>query len=152
MSASSSAVRAGLSVMPCLVVHNCEKAIEFYKRTFGAREVRRVLGPEAKYVVVAELTVGNAPFLVAEATTTNPQTSTMLVLDVDDCETVYRKALDSGAKTVMPPMDKFYGARSGTVMDPFGQRWTISMQKERVSATELAERTRDAMLESATSD
>ena len=140
------------TVTPCLVVHECEKAIDFYTRAFGAREVSRLMGPEAKYVVHAVLELGNSTVLVAEATPHFPPTSCILVLEVEDCEIVFREAIAAGAKTLMPPMDKFYGARSGQVVDPFGQRWTISTQKEHLSAAELTERTRAAMLESATSD
>lgn len=153
MPAKQTADRAVLStVTPCLVVHECEKAIEFYGRAFGAVEVSRLMGPEARYVVQAVLRIGDSPILVAEATPHFPPTSCILVVEVEDCETAYRAALAAGAKTLMPPTDKFYGARSGQVVDPFGQRWTISTQKERLSHTELAERTRAAMLESATSD
>jgi PhnB protein len=140
------------TVTPCLVVHECEKAIEFYQRAFGATEVSRLMGPEAKYVVHAVLRIGDSSLLVAEATPHFPPTASIMVVEVEDCEKVYREALAAGAKTLMPPMDKFYGARSGQVVDPFGQRWTISTQKEHLTAAELAERTRAAMLESATSD
>ena len=140
------------TVTPCVVVHECEKAIHFYERAFGAVEVSRLMGPEAKYVVHAVLRIGDSSVLVAEATPHFPPTASIMVVEVEDCEVVYREALAAGAKTLMPPMDKFYGARSGQVVDPFGQRWTISTQKEHLSAAELQERTRAAMLESATSD
>jgi PhnB protein len=140
------------TVTPCLVVHECEKAIAFYERAFGATEVSRLMGPEAKYVVHAVLRIGDSSVLVAEATPHFPPTASIMVIEVEDCEKVFREALACGAKTLMPPTDKFYGARSGQVVDPFGQRWTISTQKEHLSAAELAERTRAAMLESATSD
>jgi PhnB protein len=36
--------------------------------------------------------------------------------------------------------EEFYGARSGSVIDPFGHRWLISTKTEDVSAAEMQRR------------
>ena len=46
----------------------------------------------------------------------------------------------AGAKEVMPVTDQFYGDRSGTLMDPFGHKWTIGTHKEDVSPEEMGRR------------
>ena len=46
----------------------------------------------------------------------------------------------SGAKVLRPVQDQFYGDRSGTVLDPFGHKWTIATHKEDLSAEELQKR------------
>ncbi|MCO5949204.1 VOC family protein [Mucilaginibacter flavidus] len=43
---------------------------------------------------------------------------------VDDCDAVFKKALDNGATTLMPPADQSYG-RNGGVTDVFGNTWWI---------------------------
>jgi PhnB protein len=44
-----------------------------------------------------------------------------------------------------PLSDKFYGDRSGSVIDPFGHRWYISSHKEDVPFEEIQRRAK-AML------
>lgn len=36
--------------------------------------------------------------------------------------------------------DKFYGDRAGSVLDPFGQRWSIMTHKEDISPEEMQRR------------
>jgi uncharacterized glyoxalase superfamily protein PhnB len=47
-------------------------------------------------------------------------------LYVDDVDAAFKRAVDAGAKPVMPPMDMFWGDRYGAVTDPFGHRWSIA--------------------------
>jgi PhnB protein len=46
------------SVNPYLVVRNADKAIEFYKKAFGAEERFRMHGPDGKNTMHAELKIG----------------------------------------------------------------------------------------------
>ena len=49
----------------------------------------------------------------------------------------FKKAVDAGAKVVMPPTDMFWGDRFGKVTDPFGHHWGISTHKEDLAPQEL---------------
>lgn len=42
------------AVTPHLVVREAAKAIEFYKKAFGAEEIARMAGPDGKFVMHAE--------------------------------------------------------------------------------------------------
>ena len=44
---------------------------------------------------------------------------------VEDADETYKKAVENGAETVMPPDDQPYG-RSCGVTDPFGNVWWIT--------------------------
>jgi hypothetical protein len=48
----------------------------------------------------------------------------------------------------MPAADMFYGFRAGAVRDPFGHRWMIQHQFEKVSPEEMQKRW-DAMVQGA---
>jgi PhnB protein len=153
MALSTSAIPPGLGTLtPCLVVQDCGKAADFYAQAFGASEVSRIFGPDGRHVTRAELTIGDSALVVIEATHQTRPTSTLLMVYVDDCEHAFRRAIEAGAKTLMPPMDTFHGSRAGQVVDPFGQRWMLATQMEDVTSVELAERARAASLDSATSD
>jgi PhnB protein len=63
---------------------------------------------------------------------------------VEDCDRVFKRALEHGARETRPLKDQFYGDRSGNLTDPFGHCWTIATHKEDVSPEELQRRA-DAM-------
>jgi PhnB protein len=61
---------------------------------------------------------------------------------VDDVDTVFQRALDAGAKVDgdMKVQDQFYGDRSGTLVDPFGHKWTVATHVEDVPEEEMGRR------------
>jgi PhnB protein len=61
-------------------------------------------------------------------------------LYVKDVDAVFNKALEAGAKCLHPVENRFYGDRSGTVIDPFGHLWTISTHIEELTHEEIAKR------------
>ena len=63
-----------------------------------------------------------------------------LMIYVDDVDTIFNQAIESGAEQVKPLQDQFYGDRSGTLTDPFGHVWTVSTHKEDVSPEEMEKR------------
>jgi uncharacterized glyoxalase superfamily protein PhnB len=65
--------------------------------------------------------------------------ATTLHIYVKDADAVDAKAVEAGAKGVLPLTDMFWGARYGQVVDPFGHKWSIATQKREVSPQEMAE-------------
>ncbi|MES2132874.1 MAG: VOC family protein [Bacteroidota bacterium] len=145
---------------PCiqayLNVKDADKAIEFYKKAFGAKEKGRIT-VNGK-VGHAELEIGDSAFMVAEemkewgnvSPSTLGGTPVGLCLYVEDVDTVYKNALAAGGKTegTMDVKDQFYGDRSGNLIDPFGHKWVISTHMEDVSWEELQKRSDEMMKES----
>jgi uncharacterized glyoxalase superfamily protein PhnB len=60
-----------------------------------------------------------------------------IYLYVHDADSVFNKAILSGAKPMMPMMDGFWGDRFGILSDPFGHRWTIATRKKDMSIQEI---------------
>jgi PhnB protein len=48
--------------------------------------------------------------------------------------------VSAGAKVTEAVQDKFYGDRSGTLVDPFGHVWHLATHKEDVSPQEMRRR------------
>jgi PhnB protein len=67
-------------------------------------------------------------------------TPVSLMIYVEDVDTTYKKAIESGATEVKPLQDQFYGDRSGTLKDPYGHTWTIATHKEDVTPEEMDKR------------
>jgi len=119
------------SLAPMLSVRKGAKAVDFYKRAFGASELFKVEDPEG--AVVAQLAVGQSEFWVADESPENLNFSplslggstTRMVLVVDDPDAVFQQAVAAGAKVIWPVEDQSYGWRVGRVVDPFGHHWEI---------------------------
>jgi PhnB protein len=134
-------------VTPYLIVRDAARAIDFYKRAFGATETLRLLYPDGK-VAHAELAIGQGFVMLAEEMTEGgyrgPQslggTPVSLLVYVSDVDAAFTRAVAAGAKAQRPVADQFYGDRSGTLVDPFGHVWSLATHKEDVSAEEMSRR------------
>jgi PhnB protein len=142
------AIPAGYtSVTPYLIIDGAGKAIDFYKRAFGATELMRMGMPDGR-VGHAELKIGNAVVMMADefpergqkSPSTLGGTSGSIMLYVPDVDSMFARAVRAGAKEVMPVTDQFYGDRSGFLEDPFGHQWTIATHTEDVSPQEMERR------------
>jgi PhnB protein len=135
------------SVTPYLSVNGAAKAIEYYGKALGAKEVMRMPGPDGK-IMHAEIEVAGSRVMIAdefpEMNFRGPKTfggsSVHLQLYVPDVDAVVKRSVAAGAKLLRPIEDKFYGDRVGSVEDPFGHVWHVSTHKEDVPLDELARR------------
>jgi len=127
------------AVTPTLVVDGAAKVIDFATRTFGAQERMRMPTTDGK-IAHAELEVGDSVIMVSDPMGDFPAAPGYLHVYVDDCDSVFKKALAAGGKSQMEPKDEFYGDRVGNVIDPCGNRWTISTHIEDVSEAEMEKR------------
>jgi PhnB protein len=62
------------------------------------------------------------------------------MLYVNDVDSFTKNAVAAGATVLRPVKNQFYGDRSGTFLDPFGYKWTISTHVEDVSPEEMETR------------
>jgi len=136
------------TVTPALTVRDAGKAIDFYKRAFGAEERMRFSGPDGKGIMHAEITIGDSIIFLGEE---HPQmgcigpqtlggTPVGLFLYVDDADQVFNRAVSAGSKSENPVSDMFWGDRCGTLTDPFGHKWTVATHKEDLSMEEIKKR------------
>ena len=63
-----------------------------------------------------------------------------MALYVDNVDALFKRAIDAGGKVDRAPADQFYGDRTGTLIDPFGHKWSISTHVEDVSEEEMMRR------------
>jgi PhnB protein len=134
------------TVTPYLTVRDAAKAIEFYKRAFGAQE-RGILPMPGGKIGHAELMIGNSIVMLGdEMPNCNQSPQTLngspvgLAVYVENADEVFNRAVKAGATVKEPVSDKFWGDRAGSVTDPFGHNWTILTHKEDVSIDEMKKR------------
>jgi PhnB protein len=141
------------TVTPYLTVQGAAKAIEFYKRAFGAHDEGRMDSPDGKRVIHAEIRIGDSMVMLSDEFpgmgARSPQalggTTASIFLYVPDVDAAFKRAVDAGAKAVMPPTDMFWGDRFGKLVDPFGHEWAMATHQEDLSDEEIRKRGAAAM-------
>ena len=136
------------TVTPFLIVSGADKAIDFYVKAFGAKEILRLAGPDGKSIGHAQIKIGDSTICLSEE---NPQcaglspkslggVSTSLYIYVADVDVAYKRAIDAGCETKMAPADMFWGDRFSSVVDPFGHQWSLATHVEDLSPEEIKKR------------
>lgn len=59
---------------------------------------------------------------------------------VPNCDEVFERALANGCKELQPMADQFYGDRSGSVVDAWGNHWYIATHMEELTSDEITQR------------
>jgi PhnB protein len=134
-------------VTPYLIIDGAGRALDFYKRVFGATERMRMSGPDGK-IGHAEITIGDSVVMLAdehpEMGARGPRSfggaAVGFVVYVQDVDATVKAAVADGAKEIQRIEDKFYGDRTGTIEDPFGHHWHVATHKEDVPPDELKRR------------
>jgi len=135
------------SVTPHMIIKGAGKAIDFYKKAFGAEEIMRMPGPGGN-VMHAEIQIGDSRVFLADefpdmgclSPATLKGSPVTIHLYVKDVDATFKQATGAGATVKMPPTDMFWGDRFSKVQDPFGHEWSIATHKEEVSPEECAKR------------
>ena len=135
------------SVTPYLIVDDAARAMEFYKRAFGATEVFRWEAPDGR-VGHAEIKIGDSHVMLAdehpEIGARGPRSiggsPISLLLYVEDVDATVGQAVEAGARLTRPVANQFYGDRTGGVEDPFGHVWHVATHVEDVPPEELEKR------------
>jgi PhnB protein len=138
------------ALTPSLTVKNGAQAIDFYVKAFGAQEVMRFAGPDGKTLMHAELRIGDSVFMLSEempgmgcrAPSSVGGPTSALYVYVTDADAAFRRAVDAGAKALMPVSDMFWGDRMGQVEDPSGHRWSLATHTEDVTPDQMQQRAR----------
>ena len=134
------------TVTSYLMVDDAAKALDFYRDAFGAQELFRL--PMGEKIGHAEIMIGDTHLMLADEfpdmgalgpnSRGGPTASFMIY--VPDADAAYDKAVKAGAKADRPLKDEFWGDRIGTVIDPFGHKWSLATHVEDVSPEEMQRR------------
>ncbi|GAC1321299.1 MAG: VOC family protein [Chloroflexota bacterium] len=139
------------SLTPFVVVRDAARAIAFYEKVLGARQVDRteMPGPDGTTLVAhAVLDFGNGMLQLGDAI---PSYHLALPPDGDDVcyslgfycpnvDTVVERAVAAGATIREAPMTFVSGDRFASLRDPFGVRWSIMTRVEDLSPEESSRR------------
>ena len=121
------------SITPYLALGDPARAIEWYTEVFDAALLGDPIVMPDGTIGHAEMRIGDSVFMLAgefpEERHMSPATlggsTAAFMVHVPDSERTYARAVELGA-TALRPIHEAYGARTGTLIDPFGHRWMIA--------------------------
>ncbi len=124
---------------PYIMVRDAERALEYYRQAFDAKELTRLTDPNGTLRNV-EILIGDSPIMVgghSELNIGDPATLANLpmvsiYLYVEDADVWFNRAISAGAIEIFPPTNQSYGNREGGVRDPFGIVWWIATQLQKL--------------------
>ncbi len=131
------------TITPSFGVEGCAAAIEAYKKVFGAVEKERYPDPTGKKIWHAALTIGDSTLyltdLFPEMGGPAKSGGQSFWLYVEDADGTFERAKAAGFEVRMPMADQFWGDRSGSVMDRWGNQWTIAKRVKEMTPEEIRE-------------
>jgi len=134
------------TLTPSITMKDARRAIDFYKKAFGAKEKEVIPGPNGKGVMHAEIQIGDSMLMLGDETPesscksaeTVGEATAAFALYVPDVDASFKQAVAAGAIMDKPVADMFWGDRCGSVKDPFGYSWWILTHKKDVPPQEMA--------------
>ena len=138
------------SVTPYLIVNGGVRAIEFYKKAFGAKATICMQHEDGK-IGHAELKIGDSFIMLGdecpEMKAFDPGhfggSPVSLHLYVKNVDKVVENAVKAGAKLIRPVEDMFYGDRCGGVEDPYGHKWYIATHIQDLTPAQIKKRAQE---------
>jgi uncharacterized glyoxalase superfamily protein PhnB len=132
------------TVTPSLMVGGAAKAIDFYKKALGAEELMRFPGPDGR-IMHAEIRIGDSVIMLGdempEQGAKGPKsfggTPVTFFIYGENVDAAWKRAVDAGAKPIMPLADQFWGDRAGCIEDPFGHQWWLAQRVQELSPDEV---------------
>lgn len=133
------------SVTPMFAFKDSRKAMDFYKRAFGAEEQYVMPGPDNKGVVHAVLRIGGSLIMMGDEHPGNPCKSAETMggspvsfyLYLENVDEAFKTAVAAGAEVRSEVADMFWGDRMGTVTDPFGYSWSLATHTRDLTPEEI---------------
>ncbi len=131
------------SVTPSLTFKDSAKAIEFYKKAFGAKVKDFLPNPAGKGIMHATIQIGNSILMMGDEMPNCKSAETLgscpisLYVYVPNADETFKQAVAAGATAAMPVAEMFWGDRAGSLKDPFGYSWMIATHTRDLTQDEI---------------
>ena len=135
------------AVTPSFTFKDSKKAIDFYKRAFGAKVLDVMPDPSGRRIMHATIQIGNSIVMMGDempgaencmkSAETLGSSPISLCIYVADADAAFKQAVAAGGTVTMPVADMFWGGRCGSLKDPFGYSWMIATHKKDLTNDEI---------------
>jgi PhnB protein len=134
-------VPKGFPIIPILTTFKGDELYGFLQRVFDVELLDRQDAPDGTPAFMT-IRIGDSVISVMRPLEGQPTRSALYVY-VRDVDTVHQRAIEGGARSVQQPTRAVHGDRMATIIDPFGNQWTIATRIEQISVEELHQRLAD---------
>ncbi|MGH7198552.1 MAG: VOC family protein [Candidatus Omnitrophota bacterium] len=131
------------AVTPSLTLKNSLKALEFYKKAFGAKVLDVFPGPDGRSTMHATMRIGDSIVMMGDEMPACKSAESLggcpisLFIYVPNVDELFKQAVAAGATEMMPVADMFWGDRAGNLKDPFGYSWMIATHQQDLSKEQV---------------
>jgi len=120
-------------------VKEAGRFVEFLEKAFGAQVVDKPSGKDGT-IVHATVRIGDTAVELSEGRAPWGPRAVAHHLYTEDCDAVFARGLEAGCKELQPMTDQFYGDRSGSLLDAWGNHWYVATHREDLTSEEMAQR------------
>jgi len=134
------------SVTPSLTFKDSQKAIDFYKKAFGAKVLDLFPDPTGRGIMHATLQIGDSIVMMGDempagqgckSAETLGGSPISLFIYVPNADAAFKQAVAAGGTVAMPVADMFWGDRAGSIRDPFGYSWMIATHTQDLTQEQI---------------
>jgi len=133
-------------VTPAIHLAGGMEALAFYEKALGATVENKMLMPDGKSLMHAELVIGDSRVMVSSENEQFGSKSAKtlggaplgLYLYTEKVDGAFEQAVAAGAEAVDKPASMFWGDRYGSVRDPSGILWGVATHEKDLTEEEIA--------------
>lgn len=133
------------SVTPSFTFKDSQKAIDFYKKAFGAKVLDIFPSLDGRGIMHATMQIGDSILMMGDerpgpgckSAETLGNSPISLFIYVSNVDAAFKQAVAAGAIATMPVADMFWGDRAGTIKDPFGYSWMIATRTQDLTQEQI---------------
>ena len=130
------------SITPYLMVDSVEKQVDFLTKVFDVKFREPLRTPDGSIIHVVGI-LYEVAIMIGKTRPGLPRERSINYVFTNDVDEVYNRALNYGAKSLMKPVDQFYGFRECGVIDEQDNQWWIANKFEHLSPEEIRQRMQD---------
>ncbi len=120
-------------------VKDSARFLDFLQQAFAAEALENYAGKDGS-IMHAKVRIGDTTFELSEGRAPWGPRAVGHHLYVENCDGVFARGLANGCKELQPMADQFYGDRSGSLLDAWGNHWYIASHLEDLAPEEIAQR------------
>lgn len=133
------------AVTPSFTFKDSQKAIDFYKKAFGAKVLDVFPSLNGRGIMHATIQICDSivmmgdenPGMRSKSAETLGDSPISLFLYVANADAAFKQAVAAGCTVVMPVADMFWGDRAGHIRDPFGYSWMIATHTQDLTKEQI---------------
>jgi len=120
-------------------VKDAGRFLDFLEKSFGAELLQRHAS-DSDVIIHAKVRIGDTVVELSEGRAPWEPRPVAHHYYTENCDEVFARGLTGGCKELQPMGNQFYGDRSGSLLDAWGNHWYIASHIEDLTPEEIAER------------